>query len=220
LKIYYIAEKQLNFLPVKKCKKIHTIINGEFASAKTNDHNPIPTHIVDAGYVLFLGRVCERKGVIDLIEAFCRIKSDIYLVIAGPAEELFLKKIARKYPRLTDKKIVFLEPVYDLDKKISMIDQCLFMIYPSYEDAFPLTVIECFARGKLMLCTNISETKNFVVSNDLLFSPGDIDYLCNFFEFFNSKKNLNNYFGVIEEMKARALKYARGAILIDIFGKG
>ena len=101
-----------------------------------------------------------------------------------------------------------------------MIDQCLYMVYPSYEDAFPLTVIECFARGKLMLCTNISETINFVASNDLLFSPGDINYLYNFFEYFSSKNNLNKYYDVIKEMKARAHKYAKGAILIDIFGEG
>ena len=219
LKIYYIADKQLDFLPIKKCKKVHSVINGEFASDKTYDRNPVPRNVIDAGYVLFLGRVCERKGVSDLIEAFSRVNNDLYLVIAGPVEEFFLKKIARKHPKLIDKKIIFLGPVYDLEKKISLIDQCLFMTYPSYEDAFPITVIECFARGKLMLCTNISETKNFVVSNDLLFSPGDIDYLRNFFEFFNSKKNLNNYFDVVEEMKASALKYARGEILIDIFGK-
>ena len=62
LKIYYIAEKQLDFLPAKKCKKIHTIINSEFAFAKTHDNNPIPSNVVDAGYVLFLTGCVKEKG--------------------------------------------------------------------------------------------------------------------------------------------------------------
>ena len=41
-----------------------------------------------------------------------------------------------------NKRIFLIGPIYSIREKINIIDNCEFMIYVSYADAFPLTVIE------------------------------------------------------------------------------
>ena len=62
-------------------------------------------------------------------------------------------------------------------KKLKLIDNSVFGVYPSYYDAFPLTPIEFFSRKKLCITTCIAESKYFIEDYFLLFTPGDIKSL-------------------------------------------
>ena len=71
-------------------------------------------------------------------------------------------------------KIRLLGYISNKKQLINLIDNCIAVVYPSFYDAFPLTVVEAFSRGKPCLCSNISETKYFVDDNSLLFDPNDL----------------------------------------------
>lgn len=176
IKVLTIAEDQRNFLNFKTYK-IPTITNKFFF--KLDIKNNTPKHI------LFLGRVSRDKGVYNLLKAykilFSKNKNLPKLLIVGPFEDNNYKKKCLDFcnENKLSSVINFRGPIYDLKLKINLIDQSLFGVYPSFYDAFPLTLIEFYSRKKILLCSNISESVNFVNDSLLLIDPYNVDDICN-----------------------------------------
>lgn len=197
VRLLCISSTQKNFLP-SKAQLVPTIINSGFLSPAEK------TPPISGSYILFVGRVTGRKGIWDLVEAFNASSTQHNLVIIGPIDA----SVAQRLP-IANPRVKFLGPIYDVSVKLKYIDGCEFMIYPSYEDAFPLTVIECFLRRKIMLTTNISETSNYIIDERLLFNPGDQNFISNFIDKFEP----SDFYLTIEEMYSRSLQYVDGSIL-------
>jgi glycosyltransferase involved in cell wall biosynthesis len=163
-----------------------SVIDSEFFES-------LPQNALKKNYILFLGRVSVDKGIFDLINAYSifttHLKSNVIpkLLIVGPIEsDSFHKELIFLIEELNLNEFVELvEPIYTIESKISLIDSCIFGVYPSYYDTFPLVMLEFAARKKPLIISNVSESKYFIESNDLLISPGDINSL--------SKKILNLY---------------------------
>lgn len=212
--VYIITNEQRVFLKHNNIKKIHTIINKQYALQKQNSYS-------DEKYLLFLGRICIEKGINDLILAYFQLNKRMelpILKIVGPVEEYYKRELnvmLNKYQ--IENKVFILEPVYEIDQKITLIDNAILLIYPSYADAFPLTVIESFARGICCIASSISETKNFIEFEDFLFSSGAVDELIMRLEYFLRNKILLEE--KIKKMQKKSIKYAEGYIFYDIFQK-
>jgi glycosyltransferase involved in cell wall biosynthesis len=144
-------------------------------------------------YILFLGRVSVDKGIFDLINAYSIFSAYFEnnnipkLFIVGPIDNsTLLKELTILIDRLNLNKLVFLkEPIYSIESKINLIDSCIFGVYPSYYDTFPLVMLEFAARKKPLIISSVSESKYFIESNELLVNPGEVVSL--------SEKLLNLY---------------------------
>ncbi|MDD5086261.1 MAG: glycosyltransferase family 4 protein [Candidatus Nanoarchaeia archaeon] len=109
-------------------------------------------------YLLFLGRISPVKNLESLILAMpsvIRNYPGIKLRIAGPSESDYLKKLMDLVKELRiGKSVEFLPAVYDLDKKIDLIDSSEIFILPSKREAMPQSLIEVMSRGKIVIASD------------------------------------------------------------------
>ncbi len=209
--LYVITDEQRLFLVHSNIKKIHTLINKRYVSKEK--------FFFSSPYILFLGRICPEKGVSDLIISYAKLCKNLnlpILKIVGPVEDSYREKLkALLIKKNLTSKVFILNPVYEIDDKIELIDNAVLLVYPSYADAFPLTVIESFSRGVCCIATSISETKFFIEFDQFLFTPGDIDELTRKIEYFFSNQTLLQ--DKVTSMQIKSKKYADGQIINDIF---
>jgi L-malate glycosyltransferase len=116
-------------------------------------------------YVLFLGRLKNRKGVDLLIKSLSQVRANgkVQLVIGGDGEERSTLETLTKSLNLTDR-IRFLGPVHG-SLKTYLLQNALCTAMPSRDwEAFPLVVLESFAGGTPVLATRIPGLEDLVDS--------------------------------------------------------
>lgn len=166
--------------------------------------NPIESYncdnvntITDDIKLLFLGKICDDKGIFDLIDY---LKSNTYfqdnkikLSIAGIGEVERLQKLLEN-PELKNK-VDFLGWVQNKAKQ-SIICSCDIFVLPSYFEGLPVSILEAMAMGKPIIATNVGGIPSIVQNgyNGWLFSPGKFNELNKIFdEIFSDKKILERY---------------------------
>ena len=166
--------------------------------------------------ILFLGRIEPRKQVHILINAFAKINkkySNSKLYLAGPIEnvenyENTLKKIIAENE--LEKKVIFLGPVYDLSKKIDLINSSQIYVLPSTWEGFPQSLIEAMSLGRCIIGSDCEG--NMEVLDDektgFLFKIGDVEELAEKLEYCLS----NNTTEVEQNAKLLAEKFEWGKI--------
>jgi glycosyltransferase involved in cell wall biosynthesis len=101
-------------------------------------------------YLLFLGRVTEKKGIDLLIEALSKVKhrlSSTALVVAGPGDRKYLDHLKNLASKLAvDDDIVWAGPVYD-GTKWSLLRGSEALVLPSHQENFGVNVTEALACG-------------------------------------------------------------------------
>jgi glycosyltransferase involved in cell wall biosynthesis len=108
---------------------------------------------------LYLGRINKDKGIIDLINAFNKIKDfySIFLVIVGPIEDDFIKNFIKK-----NKKIIYVGKTLTPEKWFSMAD---ILCLPSYREGFGSVVIEAGSCNLPTLGSNIYGITDAIVKD-------------------------------------------------------
>ena len=210
-KIFVISDDQIRFLNDLKVEKINSIISKKFVEIKKiqNDNNQ--------KYILFLARVCVEKGIDDLLLLYEKYSDDLpKMLICGPINENSLRSRINMSISKSKNKIIYMGPIYDDAKKINLIDNCLFGIYPSYYDAFPLTPIEFFSRDKICITSNISESVNFVKDSNLLITPGNIKQIKKSISYSKEIIKNNKFTDGINDTISLAKEIAEGKIVHEI----
>ncbi|WP_270769971.1 glycosyltransferase family 4 protein [Lactobacillus crispatus] len=119
-------------------------------------------------YFLFLGRLVPEKGLVNLITAFKKLKTNKKLVIAGGTSDTteFVKKL--KQLSKSDPRIIFTGPV-----KNEMLDELYTNAYtyvlPSNLEGMPLTILEALSYGNCVLTSDIPECKNVIDNHGFIF---------------------------------------------------
>jgi len=117
-----------------------------------------------ARVVLFIGRVTRDKGVLELADAFSRIKaadSEAYLVVVGPTEpERDPLPSALLQALESDERVRMTGYDTDPEKYLAMAD---LLCLPSYREGFPNVVIEAGALGVPTVGTRINGLRDAVV---------------------------------------------------------
>lgn len=128
--------------------------------------------------LLMLGKVCNGKGVFDLLEVladhldeFC---GKIELHIGGNGEIDRLKEFMSA-KRLED--VVVYDGFVFGAKKIDLLNVADAYILPSYTEGLPVSILEAMSYGKAILSTPVGGIPEVVKSgeNGVLFKPGDKD---------------------------------------------
>ncbi len=129
--------------------------------------------------ILFLGRLGQRKGVEDLINAFANITDKF------PSAELHLggdgdlaKYQAQAKALGIEKRVVFLGWVAG-DKKNQCLADATIYCLPSYNEGFPMGVLEAMSAGVAVVASTAGGIPDAITDKEegLLIEAGDVDAL-------------------------------------------
>lgn len=133
-------------------------------------------------HVLFLGKICDAKGVFVLISSFVKYKNKlddkVVLHIAGSGEVERLNKI------INDNKlnnIVAYEGWADATKKNVLLNICDVYVLPSYVEGVPISILEAESYKKPVITTNVGGISSIVKDgeNGLFVNVGNVDDIYN-----------------------------------------
>ena len=100
----------------------------------------------------------------------------IVLDIVGPNEEKYQKQLKEIIKKLKlNNRVKFVGPVYDLSKKIKIIDSAKIYVLPSLTEAMPQSLIEAMAREKIVIASKTPGAEEIIDNgkNGFLFKIGD-----------------------------------------------
>lgn len=166
-------------------KKVEVLYNGI-------DIPPKNFYNINNKNILFMGRINEKKGIYDLIDAIAlinkKLDKNIKLVICGKDETGYLKKYIKE-KELLDR--VILKGWIIGDDIVKEYKKALLNILPSYIEALPMNIIESMSYGVPSIATNITTISEILPYNDDLFNPGDKEKLARLIlDNINNKENL------------------------------
>lgn len=126
---------------------------------------------------LFLGRLCKRKGIYDLLEVINKLKNDknttgIKFFVAGDGDIEGVSRLVNHYGL---KETIHVLGWVDDHAKIELLKKVDFIVLPSYEEALPMSLLEGLASGKILISTNIGGIPDLISDgvNGFLLKPGD-----------------------------------------------
>jgi glycosyltransferase involved in cell wall biosynthesis len=147
-------------------------------------YNPCPKVIIKTSIkkekqILFAGTINERKGYSVLIEAFASIANQYpewSLVFAGNGEISNAKLLVEKL-KITDQ-VEFLGWING-EKKETVFNKASIFCLPSYNEGFPMAVLDSWAYGIATISTPVGGLPDIGkhMLNCLLFEPGNIKEL-------------------------------------------
>lgn len=145
----------------------------------------IPASIPDRAassvtHFVFLGRIGQRKGAFDLLQAFANLPADCLpqaqLTLAGDGE---LDKASDLVKQLNLEDHVELPGWIDLEQRNRLLWDADVFILPSYNEGLPMAMLEAMAWGLPVISTPVGGIPEVIVSgeNGYLADPGDIEAL-------------------------------------------
>lgn len=167
--------------------------------------NPIEMHDLniitqDDGILdlLFLGKICDEKGIFDLLDYLSRNKyylnDRIRLTIGGNNEVERLKNIIANPTFVSNVK--FCGWVIN-DFKTKYFRACDAYILPSHFEGLPVSILEAMSFGKPVIATNVGGIPSIVKKgyNGWLFDPNTFEQLDDIFDQIFSNNTILTDFG-------------------------
>ncbi|MFQ5444607.1 MAG: glycosyltransferase family 4 protein [Nitrospinales bacterium] len=147
--------------------------------------------------VLFMGRLGQRKGAFDLLEAFGKaIKTvpDLQLILGGDGE---VEQIREMVSQKGLKNQVIVPGWISGEEKISTFKSCDIFVLPSFNEGLPGSILEAMAVGVPVISTPVGGIPEAVIENrnGFLINPGDVDSLYKKIVKLGQDKNLREMMG-------------------------
>ena len=121
---------------------------------------PRPREKTGGKRALLLSRIHKVKGVVELLEAWARVRPrDWTLSIVGPGEERYLEKVRRSIARLDLARCVTLRGLVSDDEKWPLYASADLFILPSFSESFGLVIGEALASGLPVITTTSTPWK-------------------------------------------------------------
>jgi glycosyltransferase involved in cell wall biosynthesis len=126
--------------------------------------NPIDTRFFNVersettGRILFLGRLCERKGVKELLHAISDVgkTDDLRVVLAGSLEdEKYVSELKTIVARAGLTNTVDFRGILDSSQILEELSRCACLVLPSYQETAPMVIQEAMACGVPMIASDI-----------------------------------------------------------------
>ena len=132
----------------------------------------------DPAFVLFLGRLEEKKGVFVLLDAVAKISSsnDFCLLLGGTGDR---DSVSARIDQLGISEQVQLLGWIDGDEKRDLLSQATMLVLPSFAEGLPMSVLEAMASGTAVVTTPVGGIPDVVVDgvHGYLVPVGDVDQL-------------------------------------------
>lgn len=172
----YVGRQTQNYL--KYNFSFTTIYN----SVDTEKFKPFNKSLEKKNVILFIGTVCEKKGVRQLVQAMPLIKQEIPSVCLKIVGRDWFFENGKSYIEylkgfITEDvfnaiEIVGAVPHIEIPNLISEAEVCVF---PSHMEAMPIAWLEALAMGKKVVASNIGPGREAVINNQtgILINPYD-----------------------------------------------
>lgn len=143
---------------------------------------PVVPHRIGSTQIklVFLGRIGQRKGIFDLIEAFAALPEHCQqmaeLLVAGDGEIDKGRQLVQKL-HLTER-VRFLGLI-DAQQRNALLESADVYILPTYNEGLPLALLESMSWGLPVITTPVSGIPDVVKDrqNGLIVEPGNIPQL-------------------------------------------
>lgn len=142
-------------------------------------HNPAPAprvHVPDPAAPIVgvgLGRLGQRKGTYDVIEAARRLdertRSRIHIVLAGDDE------VAQARAASADLPCIEIRDWVGPAERDELLARATFFLLPSYDEGLPMALLEALAAGLVPVVTPVGAISDVIEAgrNGYLVTPGD-----------------------------------------------
>lgn len=125
--------------------------------------------------ILFLGRLCRRKGVYDLIkcipEVLCHFPG-VKFILAGDGE---IEEVRNLVNKMGLENVVKITGWVEGEAKLDLLCQSSIFILPSYHEGLPVSIIEALSAGLPVISTPVGGIPEMVFDgvNGYIVKPGD-----------------------------------------------
>ncbi len=169
MRLYGVSEEKIKIIPEGYSLD---------KNLKSNSYNQISNFKKYKPFLLFIGRLEERKNIIGIIKSFEILKEKYKvphkLVLAGRCGYGFSKiEVAIKSSKYNSE-IVQLGFVRDEDKFDLIADSDVFM-FPTFYEGFGIPVLEAQSVGVPVITSNLSSMPEVVGDSAILVDPQDSD---------------------------------------------
>ena len=148
-------------------------------------YNAVPVfpenpYCADATRILFLGRLGERKGTYDLLQAIERLDAalpqEISFLLCGDGETA---RVNEWIERAGLRRRVAHVGWIGREEKEKLLPQVMLHVLPSYHEGLPMSILETMARGIPNISTRIAAIPEVIRDgeNGFLIEPGDVSAL-------------------------------------------
>jgi len=172
--IIFVNKTYLNRFDGEIKKKSHYIPNGVRWMERSEQTGCLEKyHLVPRKYILSVGRITPEKGFDYLIDAFLSLPDKTYqLVIAGGIDHqtAFSKMICEK----ARKQGIIMTGFVKGDELRQLYSHARLFVLPSYNEGFPLVLLEAMNYKLKVLVSAISATQEMKLPADSYFPAGNI----------------------------------------------
>ena len=172
---------------------------------------------VNTKVCVYVGRICEEKGLRELIAAFCQLNHtdrDKRLILVGPEENFSVTSALQKWPvDIVD--LISIHPFTD-DPSL-VLSKSDFLCLPSHREGFGLTIIEAAAMGLTAIGSRIVGISDAIVDNEtgLLHEVKNVSDLSRCMQKMFDDDTLRREMG--RRAKLRAHKYFRQLQVVSLY---
>lgn len=171
--IVVLSQKWVDYFKGDLGLKNVVVINNIVEPAQLFDENLKPTKELK---LLFLGAICDNKGIFDLLDVIATNKAEfigrIKLYIGGNGEVERLQSVILQ--KQLGEIVEYVGWVTGEDKN-RLLKDCDIVMLPSYIEGLPITLLEAMAYAKPSITTNVGGIPEIVESgkNGVIITPGD-----------------------------------------------
>ncbi|MEI7475084.1 MAG: glycosyltransferase family 4 protein [bacterium] len=160
--------------------------------------------------ILFMGRIGQRKGAYDIIEAAKLLRDqNIKITMCGDGEVSQIREIVSQNSLENIINVSGWIKGKDVEDAYKNAD---IFILPSYNEGLPMSILEAMSYGLPIISTNIAGIPEQVIENEngFLITPGDVKTLAEKISVLSSDKQLR------EKMGARSYSIAKEKFDINV----
>lgn len=193
--IVVLSQKWVDYFKNDLGLKNVVVINNIVEPAQSFDENPTSSKKLK---LLFLGAICDNKGVFDMLDVIAANKANlvgrIKLYIGGNGEVERLQSVISQ-TQLGE--IVEYVGWVTGENKNRLLKDCDIVMLPSYIEGLPITLLEAMAYAKPSITTNVGGIPEIIESgkNGVIITPGDKDALYEAIKLFVENPNLIAEYG-------------------------
>jgi len=123
--------------------------------------------------ILYLGRMEREKGIFEILDVARRLPREEFVFVGGFADCAAEAEFARRLGETPNAR--WLGPIYG-DEKYRVVAQSRYLLFPTWRDEFPMTLIESTILGCIPLVSRVGSVDEIVRDgfNGVFIQPGDV----------------------------------------------
>jgi glycosyltransferase involved in cell wall biosynthesis len=131
---------------------------------------------------VFLGKISVEKGVIDLVQAWQRVReslADSQLIIAGAGERMAVEAVRERIAALGLNGFVTLPGWVVGEAKSVLLAESAVCVLPSYHEGMPMSLLEALGAGVPCVASTVGGIPDMIADGieGRLVAPGDVPAL-------------------------------------------